>query len=102
MGVGGKRLIVTIAVTGQSQETNAPVSLGRVNQIILSSTESEQTFEFSIENEKGDIVFGPRDIAVPENFIKPNLLPMGVLTMKVINPIPASGTVTAIILTENR
>ena len=100
MSAGGKRLTIDIAITGSSQQADLPPNLGRVNQVILTSDKSGQTLKFSISNEKGDTLFGPREIALPENEIRPELLPIGVLTLKIEEPVPVSGTVTAVVLTE--
>ena len=102
MGAQGKRVSIEIAVTGASQQGDLPLSLARINQIILTSTASGQTFDFSLENEDGDTVFGPRSIAVPDNNIRPDLLPIGILTAKIESPLPASGTVTVAVITQEK
>lgn len=102
MGVGGQRLTVNISISGSSQSSNLPLSLERLNQIILTSSEAGHTFTLEIINEQGDVVYGPIDVAAPDNRTRPNLIPKGILTVRITNPIPASGTITAVAITEAR
>ena len=102
MGFGAKRVSITIAITGATQQGNLPLSLGEIDHIIITSTEAAQSFDVSIINENSDVVWGPRNIVAPENGIRPALLPVGILTVKIANPVPEGGTVTVVAIPREK
>jgi hypothetical protein len=70
--------------------------------LILTSDQEGHNFDVSIINEKSDVIFGPRNTTAPDNGIRPELLPIGVITVRIQNPLPSSGTVTVVALIEEQ
>ena len=102
MGRQGHRISLQVPITGNSQSGNFPVNLGIVDQIIVTSDTSPQTITLELINEKGDILLGPKDLQLPDNTIRPELFPIGVMTARITNALPTSGTVTLVALVEEK
>lgn len=100
-----RRFSASLAITGQTQQVDMNVNLGEIKQFIVATDQtSEQSFTLTLINEKSDIVYGPRDFSItaasPLNDLHPELLPVGVLTVKVTDPVPATGTFAIAALVE--
>lgn len=101
MGVGGRRISVEIVLAGQTQSGTLPLTLYRINHLIVTSTEEGQTFKLSLTNERGDLLIRQREVAPPDSNIRQDLIPIGPLTITIEDPVPASGTVTIVAILEN-
>lgn len=102
MSTQPRRITTTLAITGASQEVSLPLTIGKINHLVVTSTESQHTFDMSLINEKSDTLYGPVNITCPSNDIRPELLPIGVLTFRAENPIPDSGTITIVAIIEEK
>lgn len=105
MSSRSKRVTASLAITGQTQSVAMPLVMGRVDHLIVTSDTPDQTFNLEILNEKGDSIWGGTgsgDIQPPRNDIRPDLLPTGQMTMRVTNPVPASGNVTFVAILEEK
>lgn len=99
MGVATKRIVATVTITGQSQSATTEDILGIVDQIIVESSTSGQSFDIILLNENAQEIYRNNGYALTGNNnssadIRPRLLPRSAVTVRIENPINTSGTVT--------
>lgn len=103
MAISTRRTSVEVAVSGQSQSVVSPSIVGIIDQIIVTSTEPAQTFNLKMQNFNGDNIFPARTFDVERDYeIRPDLPGRGELTITVEDPVPASGTITVVLLERLR
>lgn len=102
MSTQPRRIITTVTITGASQTGSLPLTIGKINHLVVTSDQSSHNFDLSLINEKSDTLYGPVNITCPSNDIRPELLPVGILTVKVENPSVSSGTVTVVAIVEEK
>lgn len=95
-----RRITTTITVSGQTQSGSLTPIIGEIDHLILTSDQENHSFDLSLINEKNDVIWGPRNVTLPQNEIRPGLHYPGALVIKVENPLPASGTITVVAIAE--
>lgn len=99
MGVATKRIVATVTVTGQSQSTATEDILGIIDQIIVDSSTSGQSFDLILLNENAQEIYRSDGFTIAGNNnsradLRPRLLPRSAVTVKVENPLNTSGTIS--------
>lgn len=104
MSISSARTATSVSITGATQSADTAVSImGIVDQIIVTSTEENQTFDLELSNYNGDIILPAHSIDVERDYIlRPALVPRGVVTITISNPLPSSGTVTVTLIERER
>lgn len=104
MAITARKITTTITISGQSQQDVTSSVQGRIDQIVLESSEPNQDITLTLKNHTGLEIYKKEGIVINTvvNDLRPNILPMGPVTIILSNPLVSSGTVTVTIIEKER
>ncbi len=102
MAISTKRIVASIEITGQSQEETTEEIMGFIDQIIISSSTTGQSFDLVMLNEDGEEVYRNDGVTVSQvrSDIRPRLLPRSAVTIRIENPVNVEGTISLTIIEQ--
>ena len=104
MAVTATRITTEITITGQTQEKTTVSVMGFINQIIITSSTPGQSIDLVLVNIFSEEIYREDGLLLDLtlNDIRPSILPLGPVTIKLENPTNASGTVDVTFIEKQR
>lgn len=78
--------------------------MGRIDQLIMESSVANQQIDLTLKNHTGLEIYKKEGLILNTiiNDLRPNLLPMGPVTIILSNPLVVSGTITITFIEKER
>lgn len=110
MAITARKITTAIDITGSSQQAITDSILGKIHQIIISSSVPDQQIDFVLQNhsgleiyrEEGLLIRSGEGNSLSKADLMPEILPMGPVTILLNNPLIVSGTVTVVFIEKER
>lgn len=104
MSITAKKITTTITISGQAQSSTTASVQGRIDQIILESSIIPQDIDLVLKNHTGLEIYRRNGVHIDAivNDIRPDVLPLGPVTISIENPLTGSGTVTITFIEKER
>jgi hypothetical protein len=104
MAITAKRITYPLNITGSSQSKLFQSILGKIDQVILDSSTSGQSIDLVIKNHYGEEIFRENDLFLNTSVhdLRPNLIPIGPITVYLENPLNVSGHIDITIIEQER
>ena len=103
MSITARRIVASIEITGQTQSVTTESIMGRIDQLLISST-SRISFDLTLTNMYGEIIWKKEGLNIDTEYegLMPKVLPLGIVVVTISNPVPASGTVNISFVEKER
>ena len=104
MAITAKKTTTTITISGASQSSVTASIMGRIDQLILESSVANQQVDVTLNNHTGLQIYKKEGMIINTvvNDERPNILPMGPVTIVLSNPLNVEGTVTVTFIEKER
>jgi len=105
MSITARRVATEITITGDSQQETTESINGRIDQLIIESSTPGQTIDLILSTVLyGEEIYRNDGLFVDMivNDLRPNVLPLGPIIIKIENPTNPSGTVNVTIIEKER
>ena len=104
MAITAKKITTIITISGASQQSVTVSVIGRIDQLILESSVANQQIDIALNNHTGLQIYKKEGILINTvvNDERPNILPMGPVTIILANPLVVSGTITVTFIEKER
>lgn len=104
MSITARKITTAITITGASQNSVTVSVQGRIDQIILESSVPAQDIDLVLKNNTGLEIYRKNGVHIDTviNDIRPDVLPMGPVTIVLENPTTVSGIVTVTFIEKER
>ena len=103
MSITAKRITQDVVITGASQSETTESIMGRIDQLIIVAS-ATRIFNLILTNDQDQEIYRAEGLNVDTTLhtLRPNILPMGTVTITIENPSTASGTVIVVIIEKER